>query len=83
MLTIIILALVLIFAVMNINAGKTNKSNEKGKDDEQDGDSESHWIVAIMSLCRQYIISNFFRSNNSILNFISNKEAARNEAFCF
>jgi hypothetical protein len=54
-------ALVLIFAVININAGKNNKSNKK--DNGQEGSLRGpppSGVIALMSLCSQYIFFKFF-----------------------
>ncbi len=53
--------LVLAFAVINNNAGKTNQSNNdnNGQDGGPRGPPPSG-VIAIMSCCRQYIFLKYF-----------------------
>jgi hypothetical protein len=52
-------ALVLIFAVININAGKNSKGNGNGQEGSSSGPPPSG-VIALMSLCSQYIFFKFF-----------------------
>ncbi len=60
-------AIVLIFAIMNINAQNNNGGgqNRGGRGRPPSG------VLAMMSLCRQYNLKNFCSNENSILNFFS------------
>jgi hypothetical protein len=56
---IIVLATVLIFAIMNINAENDNKSDKKDGQNRGPRGRPPSGVLALMSLCRQYKIKNF------------------------